>query len=189
MKNGVSIVIDQVQRVMQGINTLATHRTMVGVPAEKAGRSDDGSINNASLAYIHDNGAPEAGIPARPFMRPGIKNAQSAIDNKFQQTALAAVDKGSEAALRGFAQAGMIAQASIRAAIGSNIPPPLQPATIKNRRNSRRTKGMRKGEKEYGALVASGVSPGEAQSTAGIVALINTAQMRNSINYVVRKVR
>jgi hypothetical protein len=189
MKNGVTTVIDQVSRVVKGINTLATTRTLVGVPAEKAGRSDDGSINNAALAYIHDNGAPEANIPARPFMRPGIKNAQEKITDQFQKTAEAAVDKGPETALRGFARAGMIAQASIRAAIGSNIPPPLQPATIRNRQKGRRTKGMRKSETEYGALVTSGVAPGEAQSTVGIVALVNTGQLRNAINYVVRKVR
>lgn len=189
MKNGLTTVLDKTSQVIKGITVLATTRTMVGVPADKAGRPDDGKINNAELAYVHENGAPEINLPARPFIRPGIMEAQERIEGKLRQTAEAAVDKGPEAAMRGFAATGMIAQAAIRAKIGTNIPPPLKPDTIKNRRNGRRTKSMRKSEKEYGALVAQGVAPGEAQSTAGIVALINSGQMRNSINYVVRKVR
>jgi hypothetical protein len=159
---------------------------MVGVPAEKTNR--DGPITNASLAYIHDHGAPEVGIPARPFMEPGIESVQAKIEDTLYMTAKAAGDGRPDAVRSGFQRAGMIAQAGIRAKIQSNIGPPLKPETIANRARGRGTKGQRKSEKKYAGLIASGASPAQAQSQAGIIALVDTGQMRNAISYVVRKV-
>ena len=48
--------------VAESVRILANSRLLVGFPAESAGR-DEGPLTNAALAYIHDNGAPEAGIP------------------------------------------------------------------------------------------------------------------------------
>ena len=69
--SGVFKVVDNLRKLTQGIEVLTTMQVMVGVPDDKSGRRE-GEINNAELAYIHDKGAPEANIPARPFMEPGI---------------------------------------------------------------------------------------------------------------------
>lgn len=137
---------------------LATSRdVLVGVPS--TGPTRDGSINNASLAYIHDNGAPEAGIPARPFMRPGIEAVQSEIKQRFTNIAMAAFEGRAAAVVAGLNAMGLRAANSIKLTINSNIPPPLAPATLAARR--------RRGVTRTNTLV-------------------DTAQMRNSITYVIR---
>jgi hypothetical protein len=78
MKTGLTIVRDNLSKVSKSIDALGRSRVMVGVPADKASRSGD-TINNAALAYIQENGAPEVNIPPRPFMKPGIATVQPQI--------------------------------------------------------------------------------------------------------------
>lgn len=159
MKNGVTVIVDDTTKVVSGLNLLASTRVMVGVPAEKTNRDDP--ITNAALAYIHDHGAPEVGIPARPFMEPGIESVQVKIEDTLYLTAQAASDGKPEAVERGFQRAGLIAQAGIRAKITEGPFEPLKPSTLAARRRRGRT----------------GTKP-----------LLDTGQMRNAINYVIRKV-
>lgn len=172
MKRGLTVVFDEVSKVIEGITLLASTRVLVGIPAEKAAREDGTPINNAQLAYIHDKGAPEANIPARPFMEPGIESVQPKIEDRLHKTAVAASEGRVEAALRGFAQAGMIAASGIKAKIVAGPFVPLKPATIEARR--RRSKGSKYRRK---AVTAADVRP-----------LNDTGQMRNAVNYVVKKV-
>jgi hypothetical protein len=83
--------------------------------------------------------------------------------------------------------AGLIAEASVKKKIGSNIPPALSPETIRNRHKSRQTQSMRQNEKDYLKAVDSGTSPAQAQTEAGIIPLINTGALRNSITHVIRE--
>jgi hypothetical protein len=46
---------------------------------------------------------------------------------------------------------------------------------------------MRANEKEYLKQVDAGIDPGTAQSAAGIVALVNTGSLRNSVTHVIRE--
>lgn len=161
MKTGTTVVLDKVSEVMKGIALLAGTRVMVGVPASKAAREDGQPINNAALAYIHDNGAPEANIPARPFLKEGVESAQAEINDGFRKVGEAALDGNPGAAERGFHAVGLKAQAAVRAKITAGPFQPLKPATLAARRRRGRT----------------GTKP-----------LLDTAQLRNAINYVVRKV-
>lgn len=189
-KSGVSITRDNLAKVAKGIKTLADTRVLVGVPAEKAdNRTGPGKINNAALAYIHDNGAPEVGIPARPFMGPGIKAVNSQIQSSLRVAAAAAADGNLAKLDAAFNAAGMVARDSIKKTITSNIPPPLAPSTVAGRYRQRGTKTRRKAEKDYLAQVAKGVPPGQAQQDAGIVALVNTGSLLNSISYVLRRAK
>lgn len=159
-KIGLQTIVDNVAKVAAGIEKLATTRVMVGVPAEKGARQDDEPINNAALAYIMDNGAPEAGIPARPFMRPGIMAKQAEITAALRKTGEAALD-GPERAEKGFHRVGLIGQAAVRAKINDGPFQPLADSTIEDRR---------------------------ARGRTGTKPLIDTGQLRNAINYVIRKV-
>ena len=159
---------------------------LVGVPQAKTARPDD-PINNATLAYIHDNGAPASNVPARPFMRPGITRATPAIRAEFK-IAASAVLTGNEGLVNAsLNRAGLAAQNAIRAVITEGIPPPLKPETIAARKYGRKTASRRKGEKEYMKQIAEGATPAEAQASVGITPLVNTGQLRNSITYVVKK--
>lgn len=161
MKPGLQTLVDNVARFTAGIEKLASTRVMVGVPAEKGARKDGGSINSAALAYIHENGSPEAGIPARPFLKPGIADKKAEIAAALEKTAKAALDGKPEAVDRGFNITGLIGQNAVRAKINTGPFTPLAEATLAARR---------------------------ARGRTGDKPLIDTGQLRNSLSYVIRKV-
>lgn len=161
MKSGVTTTVDHAAKIISGIADLVGTRVMVGVPADKTDRRDDGApINNAALAYIHENGAPEVSIPARPFIQPGLDEKKDAIVSGLRKVGEAALDGRPEAMDRGFHAVGLKAQAAIRAKITTGPFLALKPATLAARRRRGRT-----GDKP----------------------LIDTAQLRNALNYVIRK--
>lgn len=183
MTNAAKLIKNNLPKLKMALEKTVSREVLVGVPADKTSREESG-VNNATLAYVHDNGSPARNIPAREFMRPGVEAAKEPIAEQFKIAAEQALEgHSSDIPLH---KAGLLAQASIRARLDSNIAPALKPETIKNRRKSRGTKSMRKGEKHYMQLLEAGATPEEAQGIAGIVALENTGQLRNSINYVVR---
>lgn len=187
------ITKDNVAQVKKSIAALTNQHVLVGVPAEKADRDVDSDgktppINNAALAYIHNNGAPEAGIPARPHLVPGVKRVQENTIRRLRAAAVAAMDGGKQEVVdSNLGAAGMAAVTAVKQVLSENVPPPLQPETIKNRFRQRATVTRRKGEEQYLDLVGRGKDPGIAQADAGIVALVNTGAFRNAYTYVIRK--
>lgn len=183
----VRTVVDNSETLIKNIDALLGYGVYVGVPESQDGRNDGEPIGNATLAYIHDNGSPARGIPARPFMKPGIEKVQSTIADIMKAAAIASLKGKQEVADFLYIKAGLVAQSSIRNTIRSGIPPPLKPETIRGRKYSRFTKSRRKSEIEYMQAIKSGKDSDVAFSESGIVPLINTSQLLNSINFVVRK--
>lgn len=176
-------VTDQtdVKQVHAALTALAKREVLVGFPEDTTERDDDGDkdLTNAELAYIHDNGAPEANIPARPFMIPGI----AAAEGRLAETMLAGGRRvlqskhphlEVEPALH---TVGLVAQAAIRSKINEGVPPPLAEATLHDR-----ARRGRKGAK----MELERRSRGEAPSTEFAKPLIDTGQMRNAVNYAIR---
>ncbi|MEN6629824.1 MAG: hypothetical protein ABFC42_09275 [Sulfuricella sp.] len=182
------VKVDKLAQVVRGISSLMKKDVLVGVPDSTTGRTDGEGMNNATLAYIHDNGSPAANIPARPFMRPGIKNAEKPIASQMKKAATATLDGKQKEADKALNKAGMVASSSIKEAItdGEGFEA-LAPGTIASRNRSRGTASRRDSEKSYLEMLSNGMSPADAQEAAGIKPLINTGSMRNSITYVVRK--
>lgn len=158
------------------LQLLAQVEALVGFPADTANR-DDGSINNATLAYIHDNGAPEANIPQRAFMLPGIQSANTAITNALQRGVKSALAGDSNAAQAAMHKAGLAAKVSIQLAINEGIPPPLAESTLRAR-----ARRGRKGAKVELQSRAEGTAPGVANAKP----LVDTGQLRNAVNYAIR---
>jgi hypothetical protein len=161
MKSGLHTIIDNVAKATAGIAALATTRVMVGVPADKGSRKDGEPINNAALAYIHENGAPEAGIPERPFLKPGIDTKQTEITTALEKTGQAALEGNPGKVDRGFNAVGLIGQNAVRAKINDGPFTPLAEATLAARR---------------------------ARGRTGDKPLIDKGELRNALTYVVRKV-
>lgn len=165
MKNGVHITLDRVKNVAEAVRGLAEKRVMVGVPAEKGLRNPDseqrGPINNAALAFIHEHGAPEANIPARPFLIPGVKDSQPSWLPRIKDAGKAAFEGRAGAVDANLAAAGQLAAQAVQRKIRTGPFAPLSPRTIAQRR--------RKGQKGQ------------------IRPLIDTAQMLQSITWVFRK--
>lgn len=158
-KNGVSLVLDKLADVTEGVQLLARLHVLVGIPEDKTDRRDDGPTN-AELLYIHENGAPEVGIPARPTLKPGIKDAQIEINRRLVLAGNAALDGKPSSVRNQFAAAGQAGASAVKAKINSNVGPALKPATLAARK--------RRGVKRTNTLV-------------------DTGQMRNAVTYVVEE--
>ena len=190
----VTITKDSVSAVVGALNWLTGKQVLIGIPeanTERNGDEPEGPITNAALGYIHEHGSPASNIPARPFLVPGVEKAEEAALVPLKAAAEATLATNRKKAERLLNQAGVIGMNSARTEINSNIPPPLSPKTIRSRKYARGTKSMRQAEKRYLELLSSGaqaagMSLSEIQDAAGIVSLVNTGQLRNSITYVVR---
>lgn len=172
---------------------LGVLEVLVGFPddSENSERTDasgsaTGEITNAALGYIHDNGAPEANIPARPFMIPGIKAAQEEVADLLGKTARAVLRGGGESKIQdGLTQVGFKAANSIKRTINEGIPPPLADSTLRARLRGGRKNGA--GARKGALQELDARWDGQAPSTDYAKPLVDTGQMRNAVTYVIRK--
>lgn len=185
MKDGLHVLKDRSGALLDATRRLTQQQVMVGVPGETnfKGRSAS-EPSNAALAYVHDNGAPEANIPARPFMYPGIARARGAITEQLRAAGVDALDGNEAAVTARLHAAGLVAVAGIRAVIRAGIEPPLAASTVAKRirrRASESWKAKRRAE------VAANVTAGNAPGAGIFTPLIDTGALLASITYVLRK--
>lgn len=159
----VTVKLDRVKLTLASIRSLTTNQVLVGIPSTTAEREPDPEdpqpLTNAEIGYIQENGAPEANIPARPFLRPGISGAVPQIVARYENGAKAVLDGRLASIDQVHAQVGLSAQNAVRKKITDGPFAPLKPSTLANRR----ARG-RKGERP----------------------LIDTGQLRNALTFVVR---
>ena len=173
--------LDQLLKVLAGLTEL---EVLVGFPEETDERKPDeenpNPPSNAVIAYIQDNGSPEANIPARPFMIPAMQDARPQLTESLYKGALdvLAHPKEAQRVVKLFIRTGLIAQNALRKKINEGIPPPLSEATL-----LRRARRGRKGAKKELANREAGL----AASTQLAKPLIDTGQLRNAATYVLRK--
>lgn len=167
------------KKLVDDIKRLAGVEVLVGFPEDTTERNDeDQGITNAALGYIHDTGMPEQNIPARPFMLPGITEVKDPLTAKLREVAVAAANGRDPATVeKGLHQVGLIAKLGIQNKINEGIPPPLADSTLR----ARAARG-RKGAANELANRAKGEAPGMASAKP----LVDTGQMRNAVNYVIR---
>src|ERR1700735_3532923 len=123
---------DNSKAVSAAIKALSEKRVMVGVPAAKAMRQPEPgqpapAIHNAELAYIHDRGAPEANIPARPFLLPGVESVKSAITKGLEKAGRAAFAGDASEVERQLRIVGLTAQDAVKSKIMAGPFVPLAP--------------------------------------------------------------
>jgi hypothetical protein len=173
--------IDKANKLVNSLLSATKKRVLVGVPQEDPDRwknedgkrKPDSTINNAALAYIHDNGSPKANIPPRPFMIPGIQSVQERINASLLAAAQAALEEDKGGVDIHLNKAGLIAQNGIRKVINQGEGfDPLKRETKLAR--LRRRKATREWSKERREEVLESMHP-----------LIDTGQLRNSITYVI----
>lgn len=172
--------VDALRALLEGISAT---EVLVGFPESSATRDGSGPTN-AMLGYVHDNGAPEQNIPARPFMIPGIESVATEVTNILAALAKGHLNKGKLTADQGLTRVGLKVQAAIRKKINEGVPPPLADSTLR-RRAARKGKGLgsRKGAKLELELRAAGWDP----SVDFAKPLVDTGQMRNAVSFVIRK--
>jgi hypothetical protein len=165
----VKVTQDRVPQLQEAMRILGDSIVLVGIPMGAPARPAPDTVGNAELLYIHEHGSPGNNIPARPSLNPGVRNSEARWRQPMLAAAHAALDGDPGEVQRHLSIAGMVAVAAVKNGIAAGIPPPLSPYTIARRRQrSRGSKYRRK------AKTASDVTP-----------LIDTANMINSITYVV----
>ena len=154
--------VDRVDEMIASVQELTRREILVGIPQATAGRQGEPGgepVDNATLGYIHEFGSPDANIPPRPFLIPGVQEARDQIGKRLEAAARQAIDGNTEAMDDQMSAAGMVAQSAVRRKITEGPHTPLSPRTLAKRRAKGRT-----GERP----------------------LIDTGQLRRSITYVVR---
>jgi hypothetical protein len=162
-KTGVTTVTDKMKEVTKALRELQSQRVLVGIPSTKAQRND-GPISNAELGYIHENGAPEANIPARAFLVPGVKSVKIETAQGLKDAGKAALNGESGKMMQQLNRVGSVAASAVQKKITDGPFEPLKPSTVRSR--------MRK----HKGRVDLNPKP-----------LIDTGQLRRAITYVVRK--
>ncbi len=161
MKSGVNVTRDNTAQLAKALRELVQQQVLVGIPAEQAPREGEG-INNAELGYIHEFGAPEANIPARPFLVPGVESAKDEIAKRYKAGAKAVLE-GRTTAEQVHHGVGIVAVNAVKEKITDGPFAPLKPATVAARK--RKHKG---------------------RTDDNPTPLVDTGQLKASINYVVR---
>ncbi len=178
--DGVHVAVDNLTELKQAIARLTRDVVLVGVPEETTARNDPQSLaiglTNAALAYIHDNGAPEAKIPQRPFMIPGMNRSKSEVVKLLTKTASYGLSGQPNKIPEGLERVGLLVRDNIRSTIDEGIPPPLAKLTLQKRAAKGR-KGAQAELDRRDAGVAPSLDPRP---------LIDTGEMRKSITWVVR---
>ena len=172
----LTVTKDNVAKMLREVEELTSARLLIGLPGKTADRKGDGGgkdpINNPTIGYIMEMGAPEANIPARPFLVPGVAAAQDECIALMKEGARKALGGQKGAADGAMNKAGMAAVSAVQQRILSNIPPPLSETAIRDRWNRQKA---RKGK------------PIPRSFRDSVVALINTGAFYRAITYVIRK--
>lgn len=182
MTPGVKVVKDKTKDVIKNVRELTRRNVLVGIPDDsgpgEVGPQSTGNVRkdakgptNAELGYIHEHGSPAANIPARPFLVPGVRNAQAQVEHRLRAAARAALDGNTGRMDRNLHAAGMEAQIGVQKKLQSGPFAPLSQRTIDARR--RRSAGSKYRRK--------------AATPADVKPLIDTSQMLRSVTYVVRE--
>lgn len=181
MKIGVFTVTDNTAALRASIKALGGNQVLVGFPGDTADRGEP--INNPTLGYIHENGAPGANIPARPFLRPGIASIQPAITERLRAAALLVLEGKPAEVNKALKAVGKMGVNAAQARLTDGPHAPLSPRT-------RRKRDRALAKKIRAAKTADARARLQAQLDTQLAdrsPLIDTGALRRAINYVVRK--
>jgi hypothetical protein len=121
--------------LLNRIKALGQKEICVGVIAKTAQRKDQKArFSNAQIAEVHEYGAPNKGIPARPFLRSTlIRNKQVYTDALATQMRKAA--RQQQSAEQAYQMVGLKAERDVRHEIRHGTHTPLKAATIRRKKS------------------------------------------------------
>ena len=121
--------VQELTHLATGLKWLGKKDVLVGIPQET--NADHGGISNAELLFIHTNGSPARGIPARPTIQPAVQNptVRKRIQDMFGQAMIMALMGNVAGAEMTYNRIGQLGANEAKKKFGS-VPPPLKPATI-----------------------------------------------------------
>lgn len=159
----VTVTTSLVAQFKATMAALVKKNVYVGIP-EANDRREDEQVTNAQLGYINEFGSPAKKIPPRPFLEPGVKEAAPEIAEMLGKAAITTANSAQDVDVA-LNNVGIKAKDTVKNRIRNSTDiEPLSPVTMHiraTRKKNRRTGVMKP--------------------------LIDTGQMLNSINYVIRE--
>jgi len=162
------------------LQSLRKMKILVGIPEANSTRKKGKKINNAALLYLHTKGSPLRNLPSRPVIEPALEAQDNAdkISDDLREVAKMIIDGEFAKAKSFMGVTGQDAVNIIKAWFDDprNNWEPNKDATVKAklRKTRRSLKWRKKKFEEYEA------------GTEGInKVLVDTAQMKNAIVYVI----
>ena len=150
----------QYEKKRKAYNWLRYHKLEIGLTSKASSKSK-------MLLQIHENGSPVNNIPARPFFRMALVEANLDIGKFLKMACEAASDGDLVGVQMSFKAAGQSGVNKIREKIDSRIPPPNAPITL----HGGWMKNKKSGKTFY------------VEPKSGDVPLVNTGAFRDSFNY------
>jgi hypothetical protein len=123
-----------VKGLLERIAALGDPKVYVGIPSSNNARQ--GASNNATIAAVHEMGAPSRGIPARPFLIPTMQNNAEKYTTLMAQgfrNALQDKEKAAEV----YEKIGLVASSDVKDYIVSGQFVPLKQSTIDRKGSSK----------------------------------------------------
>lgn len=164
-----------IERLKRELEHITNMDVLIGVSESSTSRQED-TMTNAQLMFIHTNGSPLHGIPARPIIEPAIQadGNKEQITDQLGMAAQAVLQGNPSLATRYLRLAGQAGENVSREWFtdSRNNWPPNKPETIK-----RKTRKM--SSKQFKEAAESG----EPLTRP----LIDTGQLRKSIIYILRE--
>lgn len=158
IENGVIVNLDRLDEMMKTVSDIASTAVLVGIPAEKNQRRGGDAINNAALGYIAEHGSPARNIPARPWLGPPVNRMRDEAVAMLQKAATLRFDGKAAEADQVLHALGLTAQNKVKDNIVSGGDPAFAPN-----------------------------APATVAAKGSDRPLVDTAQMLNSVSYVLRR--
>jgi len=178
--NATATTKDNAQKMEAAVRDLLKFDVYVGIPEEKAPRRGSGEISNAQLMYIHTHGSPVRNIPARPVIEPAIEaeDNKAAITDELEAAARLALSGNAAEAVKHLRLAGQTGASAARDWFDDqrNNWPPNAVATVRAKL-SKKFKSKKKLDEAMDSYLAGATEMNQV--------LVDTAQMRKAITYVV----
>ena len=111
-----------IKNLIEGWNYFLHTEVVVGIPEDSNVTREHG-VSNAGLLYLHEKGVPSRNIPARPVLKPAIRDAvtQQRIKKLLRDAAKEALVHGNKAKCEmNFHKAGMVGRDACKNWIQSN---------------------------------------------------------------------
>lgn len=157
IKAQLSKVTRELKDKFREMRHLETYAVYVGIPSAYTKR-EDGRITNAEIGYINEFGSPKQHIPPRPFLNPAIRECTPQCAQLLKPDPRFPLDPSK------LDKCGLYASAQVKNYIRSQKGMvPLSPKTIAARKRRR------------------------VSRKAGTKALIDTANLLQSINYTTER--
>lgn len=139
----VKVIGPGMSLIARAVLAMSRERVLIGIPADGPARSEPNAPSNAVLGYVMETGSPAHNIPARPFLVPGIRDAQPAAVGILKQSAVNALKDvaalkttaaNGGAVAQGLEAVGAVGRDAVKAKIDSGPFKALAPRTIAGRR-------------------------------------------------------